>query len=822
MKPLILISALALALEVGAAGTVVGDFETDDDLAALRWASQGSSRIERASSYASHGSSALRFVSPAWRQGAPEWPAFEWTPAVRDWRPYDRLVIDLVNPQPERPHFALFVSDSKVPVRQGLHYSFDVREYGYRRFVVPLDSFPKGIDRADISVLHFFTERPGAALVLHLDNLALLRPGETMPDPEAGFVRQLAGLQSGQVAAVAAAIAEARKAAGGPAVGARLDAINRRLATIEAGLASPSLDLAKLTSLTDELSTLPGQVARWATVAGFQKRCAEAGRPASGLLVGMASSMEKVLPRDAAIEIEPARTLELSLARNEKESVQLAVLPVQADARKVAVRAGDLKSPTGAVFGKDHIECEVVGYVRTQARPPYGSAHIGWWPDPILGFLGPVDVAAGDLQAFWIRVRAPRDQPPGVYQGELTVAAEGCEAQVVPLTVKVRSFAMPQGSPLPLAITFSPSDHPTDQTAADQAEWSKSPDYPVNAWKNHKLRWADFLADYYINYDSLYRQGPPDFEVVRHLRDRGQLVAFNLGIFDAVAGELDKPGATLAGLRDAYAQAKALGVLDRAYLYGFDECKPDRFPALEQTAQRLRREFPGVLVMTTSYDDSYGQATVVKSIDAWCPLTPKFDPAQAAKARAAGKQVWWYICCGPHHPHANMFVEYPAIEGRLLMGAMTAKQRPDGFLYYQTSIWNSRRPITAGPFTDWDPRSWTTYHGDGSWTCVGPDGTPLPTIRLENFRDGLEDYAYLRILEAIVRRREATGGVPDAAATAWLAAAKAALVVPDTLVRSMTEYSRDPAQLHAWRERLGDLIDQSGIADTDPWAATGR
>ena len=109
MKPLILISALALALEVGAAGTVVGDFETDDDLAALRWASQGSSRIERASSYASHGSSALRFVSPAWRQGAPEWPAFEWTPAVRDWRPYDRLVIDLVNPQPERPHFALFV-----------------------------------------------------------------------------------------------------------------------------------------------------------------------------------------------------------------------------------------------------------------------------------------------------------------------------------------------------------------------------------------------------------------------------------------------------------------------------------------------------------------------------------------------------------------------------------------------------------------------------------------------------------------------------------------------------------------------------------------
>lgn len=153
--------------------------------------------------------------------------------------------------------------------------------------------------------------------------------------------------------------------------------------------------------------------------------------------------------------------------------------------------------------------------------------------------------------------------------------------------------------------------------------------------------------------------------------------------------------------------------------YDFDECKPEMFPLLEQTAQTLRREFPGVLLMTTSYDDSYGLDTVVQAMEAWCPLTPKFKPDQAAKARGAGRQVWWYICCGPHHPHANMFIEYPAIEGRLLMGAMTVKQRPDGFLYYQVSIWNSHKPITSGPFTDWDPRSWTTYHGDGSWTCVG-------------------------------------------------------------------------------------------------------
>ena len=139
------------------------------------------------------------------------------------------------------------------------------------------------------------------------------------------------------------------------------------------------------------------------------------------------------------------------------------------------------------------------------------------------------------------------------------------------------------------------------------------------------------------------------------------------------------------------------------------------------------------------------------------------------------------------------------------MGPMTAQQRPDGFLYYQISIWNSRRPITTGPFTDWDPRSWTTYHGDGSWTCVGPDGTPLPTIRLENFRDGLEDYAYARLLESAVTTVEASPEL-RAAKGDWLKQARLALEVPAEVLKSKTEFTHDPAALYRWREALAQGI----------------
>jgi hypothetical protein len=187
-------------------------------------------------------------------------------------------------------------------------------------------------------------------------------------------------------------------------------------------------------------------------------------------------------------------------------------------------------------------------------------------------------------------------------------------------------------------------------------------------------------------------------------------------------------------------------------------------------------------------------------MDCFTPLTTKFDAGKAAAARRQGRKVWWYICCSPHDPYANMFIECQGIEGRLLMGAQTVKYRPDGFLYYQTSIWNSPRPIGGGSaFTDWVARSWTTYHGDGSWICCGPGGTPLATVRLENFRDGLEDFAYAKKLEAKLAAE------PDAP---WAPEAKRLLAVPETVVKDLANYTFDPAVLYAWRDAIADLIEK--------------
>lgn len=816
------LSALLVFLFAGfaSAAEIWSDFESDADIAAIRWGGRAKgAELIRSPKFATSGESSLYFHSPTWVKGQPEWPSFEWKPSTQDWSGYDRLVVDLVNDSKVQPMLSLYITDSKVPFREGLSHIFEVPSLGFHRAIISLSKFPKRVDLTDISLFHLFSERPPGDISFYFDQFTLLRPGEEMPEPRQEFLREISEFSAAELRTTQERIVTELGAIKSEFLRKRFIEIQETGANLLKKLEEGPKNLAELDDLARAAAKQRTASEHWPSLASFQREYETAGMSTGPLLIGLASSMEKVLPRFYSVPLQPAKKIAVSAARYEKESVQLVVSSIEKSLKKVSVTASDLTDADGHIFPASAVQCDVVGYVETTTVPPYGSPHVGWWPDPILNFLAPIDIAPGDLQSYWLRFAVPEDQVPGTYRGHITVQAEGVESVQVPVELKVRSFTLPKASPLPLAITFSPEHHPTEETRAAQEEWRQADTYPIKLWKNKKIEWVDFLADYYINYDSLYRHGPPEFPIIERLRDQGRLRMFNLGIFDRVSSNPEQSKKTLEKYRETYEKAKELGVLDKSYIYGFDEVKPEKFPRLEEVAQTLKSEFPDTLLMTTGYDHSYGLNSEVKTIDAWCPLTPNFNRSQAAKAREAGKEVWWYICCSPHHKYANMFIEYPAIEGRLLMGAMTAKERPDGFLYYQISIWNSQHPITSGPFTDWDPRSWTVYHGDGSWTCLGPDGAPVPTVRLENFRDGLEDYAYVRILEAAMHAEEKTPKLSAAESKKWLESARAALTVPEELVRGLEDYSRDPKVLYSWREHIADLIDQSGHADVDPWGS---
>ena len=803
-------AAFFLTLSYANAGEILFDFEDSKDFDPWKVRSAQQDRLIQSNQFATHGGSSALFTSPQWRTGMEEWPAFEAPPRIQDWRGYDRLMVDIVNPDKERHEFSLLISDGKTPFRQGLSYRFSLPSRGFQRYEVPLSNFPENVDRSDIQIIHFYGQRPEADMALHLDQIALLRPGEKPPEPESRLAADIArlvlkdpNLKNEILSACQSSLDKALEAVRKRGE-AELQSVSARLEQLLKPSTLPSLS--ELAKIQEEIQRIPGQFERDLAVLALELEFNRKVSKRSPFLVGFATSMEKILPYDRPFQLQVSDSISVSLARAEKEGFQVCVLPRENDLKKVQVQVSDLRSKSGDIFPAKNVDCDVVGYVRTANQPPYEVPYVGWWPDPILGdFVGPVDIAKGCVQAFWIRVRAARDQAPGNYEGALSVTGEGADPLEFRLKVHVYPFALPEETPLPTAITFF--EH-KDQMGG-----------PAN-WAAMKLAYADFLADYYIDYDSLYRSGPPDFEILQHLHEQNRLVAFNLG--NVLNGGSDEAGfekaiqSTVDEIRPGYEKAKELGILDHAYIYGFDERPKEQFSLLERSAQALKKAFPEPLLLTTSYDDTYGMGSEVKSIDAWCPLTPKFDPNKAKTAREAGKKVWWYICCGPHHPFANWFVEYPAIEARLLMGAMAIRQRPDGFLYYSLTIWNDNLPIETGPFTTWNPVSWTTYHGDGSLLCAGPGGRPLPTIRLENYRDGMEDYAYACILERIVKEvsSEANASRPE---QSWLSEAGKALEVPESLIRAMDDFSRDPKELYAYRDRLGQLIEESDRPAADPW-----
>jgi len=74
--------------------------------------------------------------------------------------------------------------------------------------------------------------------------------------------------------------------------------------------------------------------------------------------------------------------------------------------------------------------------------------------------------------------------------------------------------------------------------------------------------------------------------------------------------------------------------------------------------------------------------------------------------------------------------------------------------------------------------------------CAGPDG-PLATIRLENIRDGIEDYEYYLLL----RRQLAKAGADPKAGE-----------VPRSVVENLTTFTHDPAALRAERRRVAQAV----------------
>jgi hypothetical protein len=783
--------------------------------------------FELSREHVTEGKLSAKAVYPKYKKGSEQWPAvilYKKNLPVTDWRPFQTLTFDVyTDAEGSLPLFFHLRDEAGARAQSG---DLAIKK-GRRTITVPIEKLGSA-DLARVNEIHFFMTEPAQAYTFYLDNVVL---------HSANLADKWTDLQAA-CGPLLGEVQRCAEAAPNPEVSAKAGELEQKLSSLAKALAAPPasldaptftrhyLDLARAEELKKELQTdLP-----------FLKVAAAFRGKDFGY--GWTSSVEKVFRTEVPFKGEIGGTPLVELARNEHEGVQLALMPLR-EMKGVAVEVSDLTDAQGRVLSKKNVQVCPVGFVKTN-KPPYKVDFVGWHPDPLLSFLKECDLEALAWQPFWIDVCAPKDQAPGLYTGMVTITAKGAAPTTVPMQARVWSLALGEGSRLPLALAYGQGGigpvyikDPAQQKLYDEYCQGQVLREALGkeAEKGLQMRQKcfDLILSHRLIPDNIYRGTPPLIEDVKYWRQRGARW-FNIIHVGSVASlkegdpyPADRKKKILDALAAYVPELQKEGLLDMAYIYGFDEVRKNQFAAIKDIFGEIKKRYPKIPLMTTGYDESLGLDTGLDGVvDVWVPLTAKYDKLgpQIKQARARGRQVWWYICCGPRHPYANWFIEYPATDHRLVMGFMAHKFGTQGFLYYALALWRQyeKAPkgkegwktspykdfIKAGPLTTWTGQSWSDYNGDGQIMYPGPDG-PLSTIRMENIRDGIEDYEYLCLLkDAASAAKSAATGLRDT----WTREAEAALEVNSALVDTLTTFSSDGNLLLSERRKIAGLLEE--------------
>jgi len=259
-------------------------------------------------------------------------------------------------------------------------------------------------------------------------------------------------------------------------------------------------------------------------------------------------------------------------------------------------------------------------------------------------------------------------------------------------------------------------------------------------------------------------------------------------------------------IEDRLKAAEAVRIRDKAYVYFFDEASSDQWPAMKAVSDAIAKRFPDLMQLTTAPIPDFGINNEYSKINA-CPILNQYNYDLAQEARRNGKQVWWYVCNTPPTPAPNLLLRNTAMATRMLMGVLPASHNVDGFLYWGMRwSWTKQKGVTSDIYnTDWDVDVPGSIDGDGQLYQKDTQGRPLPSIRMENIRDGLEDYDLLHIAREKVKQLE-DADVSSPKLDQMIERVTLLLKPGNELVKSKYEFSQDTEELEEMRKMLGEFI----------------
>ncbi|MEW6358700.1 MAG: glycoside hydrolase domain-containing protein [Planctomycetota bacterium] len=267
---------------------------------------------------------------------------------------------------------------------------------------------------------------------------------------------------------------------------------------------------------------------------------------------------------------------------------------------------------------------------------------------------------------------------------------------------------------------------------------------------------------------------------------------------------------------------KEKGWYDKHCIYWFDEPDPKDYAFVVEGMKCLKQADPRLKRMLTEQPEP----ELLGHVDIWLPVLSSYSREALWPRQEKGEVLWWYICCGPHTPYPNNFIDHPGIEPRIWFW-MTWRERVTGNHIWHVNYWNGPLVYPAPDIQNpWDdpmsyvsgydkPVGYVGYWGNGDGRSVYPPNRdpkndkrkylcgPVNSIRWELMREGIEDYEYFHLLREKIAALEKTGKQPT-----LVEEATALLDIPSDLIEDLTHYTKDPTKLEAHRARLARMIER--------------
>lgn len=528
--------------------------------------------------------------------------------------------------------------------------------------------------------------------------------------------------------------------------------------------------------------------------------------------LGTEIAMRKIF-REKAFSGKVTGTLQLSAAGNEYENAQLVIIPFEKDLKNVIVAAGDLVSEKGGVIPVTNITLSRVGYVQLK-KISIATAHRGWWPDPLMD-SGVFSVKKNQVQPIWVNVFVPAGTPKGKYTGWLKVKPANSHLSKIRFTVDVYGFDVPAKNHLTTSFwTHSGYLRVFYKLKRGSQE-------AANAYK----RFCKFQLKYRLAMsptlwkDEFVHQSTQLVKNVLQLQD-----SVVIGTYRARNYKPEKRKKYVAGLMKHFEkQIKLLETVegvsrDKMYILPHDELQPRFFEACSEINRAIKKKYPEIRMPQTVWT---GNPITHPKLDTkpldWCLLTDWYDNNRKliAAEKKKGKVIWWYVTASPHRP--GTLIEQEALSPRILIWQCWKNRRiVSGLLYWGTIWWGDGPGRKRGgnsaveprwPKSPWIPNVWASANGNGYLIYPGPGMTPYSSIRLETFRDGMEDYEYFALLRDKIAKLEKAQGN---AAKQLIDESRKLLEIDEKIVSSKTlsRHTRNPADIYAFRNKVARQIEK--------------